>query len=305
MFLNFNFFILSGGENIEISIRIWSCGSGRIEIHPCSHVGHLFRKSSPYTFPGGVSSVLYRNLARVIETWMDYDYKLFFYLMIPVLRRTIFGELSMQNDLEHLIKTKNYKAISAILNNSTIINEKLPNIEQRIRLKEQLGCHNFSWFLDNIWPQHFFPTKKRFFGQIKHQSSGYCLQIPSNDIGSNVGRLELVKCIHDSFYKKQLFVYDKLGWIMTDDSLCVDVSQLNADDSPVTNGNGRANVILIACSEQERQKWRIEFEANQVRHVSSGLCLDLKGKTRYLTLRPCESRKSQLFEFLPINFWSQ
>lgn len=234
---------------------------------------------------------------------MDDNYKLFFYLMIPVLRRTIFGELNLQNDLEHLIKTKNYRAINLILNNSTIINDKLVNIEQRKRLKAKLKCNDFSWFLDNIWPQHFFPSKNRFFGQIKHQSSGYCLQTPSNDIGSsNVGRIELMKCIQDSFYKKQLFVYDKQGWIMTDDSLCIDVSQLDTDESLIAND--RANIILIACSEQERQKWKIEFEANQIRHLLSNLCLDLKNKTRYLTLRPCESNKNQIFEFLPINLWT-
>ena len=48
--------------------QTWMCG-GRLEIVPCSHVGHIFRKRSPYKWRSGVN-VLRRNSIRLAEVWM-------------------------------------------------------------------------------------------------------------------------------------------------------------------------------------------------------------------------------------------
>lgn len=45
------------------------CG-GRLEIVPCSHVGHVFRKRSPYKWRKGVN-VLKKNSIRLAKVWMD------------------------------------------------------------------------------------------------------------------------------------------------------------------------------------------------------------------------------------------
>lgn len=63
------------------SSQIWQCG-GTLEIVTCSHVGHVFRKATPYTFPGGTGQIINKNNRRLAEVWMD-EFKNFFYIISP------------------------------------------------------------------------------------------------------------------------------------------------------------------------------------------------------------------------------
>ena len=65
-------FDIWGGENLELSFKSWMCG-GRLEILPCSHVGHIFRSRSPYKWRPG-TNVVKKNSIRLAQVWLD-EYK--------------------------------------------------------------------------------------------------------------------------------------------------------------------------------------------------------------------------------------
>ncbi|KAL6484416.1 hypothetical protein MHYP_G00064610 [Metynnis hypsauchen] len=116
-----------GGENMEISFKIWMCG-GEIEIIPCSRVGHIFRGENPYKFPKDRQKTVERNLARVAEVWLD-EYKEVFYG---------YGYL-------HLLD-KNMIDVG--------------NLTAQIQLREKLKCKSFKWYLDNVYPELEAPVVK-------------------------------------------------------------------------------------------------------------------------------------------------
>lgn len=202
-----------GGENLELSFRAWQCG-GKIEIVPCSHVGHLFRKSSPYTFPGGIGETLYSNLARVALVWMD-EWGDFYFKF---------------NEAARKIKDKS-------------------DVSNRLQIRKKLHCKNFEWYLNNIWPQHFFPMKDRFFGRIRNIGENQCLIKPLGKEASNqpMGIAKLNECLKEDMFI-EMFVMTRDGFIMTDDSVCL--------DAPEKEVNGVSKVRIMACSGFTRQKWK-------------------------------------------------
>ncbi|XP_025410647.1 putative polypeptide N-acetylgalactosaminyltransferase 9 isoform X2 [Sipha flava] len=129
-------FDIWGGENLELSFKTWMCG-GTLEIVPCSHVGHIFRKRSPYKWRTGVN-VLKKNSIRLAEVWMD-DYAKYYYERIG-------------NDLGDY-----------------------GDITSRKELRRKLKCKSFKWYLENIYPELFIPGDAVASGEIKNVVSNMCV----------------------------------------------------------------------------------------------------------------------------------
>lgn len=53
--------------------QLWMCG-GVVELVLCSHVGHVYRKKTPYTFPKGSAETIAYNQVRMARVWLD-DYQ--------------------------------------------------------------------------------------------------------------------------------------------------------------------------------------------------------------------------------------
>ena len=97
----------------------------------------------------------------------------------------------------------------------------------------------------------------------------------------------MAKCSIE-LYSPQSFVMpvdDTAGYIQTDESVCLDVN----------SSHEHAPVLLIACNELQRQKWRVERNNKQIIHNKTGLCLSLDKRGTYLSIRKCKNnfRKQQ------------
>ena len=90
----------------------------------------------------------------------------------------------------------------------------------------------------------------------------------------------------DDFYTQQLLVLTKEGYLMGDESVCL--------DSPNAANQNEASLRFQACAELDRQKWRHDGAegggAGALVHVDSGKCLtrtEGAGTSDAVALRPC------------------
>jgi len=102
-----------GGEHIEMSLRMWRCG-GRIEIVPCSRIGHVFRARNPYVVHPKQVVV---NQKRAALVWLD-EHLEDYYRENPQARHMDVGDVT-----------------------------------ERLELKKKLNCKSIDWYVKNVYPE--------------------------------------------------------------------------------------------------------------------------------------------------------
>uniref|UniRef100_A0A671KUL1 Polypeptide N-acetylgalactosaminyltransferase n=1 Tax=Sinocyclocheilus anshuiensis TaxID=1608454 RepID=A0A671KUL1_9TELE len=254
-----------GGENLEISFRIWMCG-GQLLIVPCSRVGHIFRKRRPYGSPGGQDTMAHNSL-RLAHVWMD-DYKEQYFALRPELRNRDYGDIS-----------------------------------ERVAIRKRLQCHSFKWYLDNIYPEMQVssphkPQQPVFInkglkrpkvlqrGRLRNLLADKCLVAqgrPSQKGGAVVVR----DC--DPQDPEQEWAYDEEHELILAGLLCLDMSEIRSSDPP----------RLMKChGSGGSQQWTLG-KNNWLYQVSVGQCLavadplSIKG---YVTMAICDDSRSQQWQ---------
>ncbi|KAK3607998.1 hypothetical protein CHS0354_009933 [Potamilus streckersoni] len=170
-----------GGENLEISFRNWMCG-GSLEIHPCSHVAHVFRSTSPYSWGKSFFEILRKNAVRVAEVWLD-EYKDFYYERLNY-------------------KLGDYGDVSA-----------------RKALRERLQCKSFDWYIKNIFPEVSLPPKGVLRGEIKPLNTPIAMCLDAMSLYPNNNEVAMFPCHGQG--GNQFWVITESGAIRHDNG-CID-----------------------------------------------------------------------------------
>uniref|UniRef100_A0A673BH05 Polypeptide N-acetylgalactosaminyltransferase n=1 Tax=Sphaeramia orbicularis TaxID=375764 RepID=A0A673BH05_9TELE len=254
-----------GGENLEISFRIWMCG-GQLIIVPCSRVGHIFRKRRPYGSPGGQDTMAHNSL-RLAHVWMD-EYKEQYLSLRPELRGRGFGDIS-----------------------------------ERLSLRKRLQCQSFKWYLDTVYPemqtvangnkqQPLFINKglrrpkvlQR--GRLRNLATGRCL-VAQGRASQKGGAVVLRPC--DPRDPEQDWAYDEEGQLVLAGLLCLDVSEIRTFDPP----------RLMKChGSGGSQQWSLG-RSNRLYQVSVGQCLAVAqpvGPKGYVAMAICDASETQQWQ---------
>ncbi|KAH9505791.1 Polypeptide N-acetylgalactosaminyltransferase 5 [Bulinus truncatus] len=227
-----------GGENIELSFKAWMCG-GSVELIPCSHIGHIFRRTNPIKWNNNIGN---KNSIRVAEVWMD-DYKNYFYERI-LYSLGDFGDVSARKEL-----------------------------------RKNLGCKTFQWYLRNVYPNIEIPSRIKYAGEARNFASPRCVDsmggpnekqpapkmYPCHGQGYNqfwyltddgqIMQDEWKICVsHGAVISSTVCENVGPSWQYRDDKTLLHL----ASGLCMTSGVNDDNITVTRCSDSKWQKWEVQ-----------------------------------------------
>lgn len=246
-------FDIWGSENLELSFKTWMCG-GSLEIIPCSHVGHVFRKKSPYQWRTGVD-VIKINTIRLVEVWLD-EYSKYYYMRRGY-DKGDFGDIS-----------------------------------ERVKLRNDLKCKSFKWYLENVFPELEIPDNLAE-GWIKNMKTGNrtCLDLDFQEYESKT-KIDTYTCHY--LGGNQFFEFTK-NFEIKRGSRCMEYN-----DEP-------EELIFYPCHNQKgNQEWTYNTETKQIYQKFHNKCLvmNVSGespKNKIVTAENCDANSTNqkwLFQYV-------
>jgi len=243
--------LIWGGENLELSIRAWTCAGG-VYISPCSRIAHLFRRMLPYRVPTDSTgrSLKLRNYRRLVDVWFD-DYRKYYYV------------------------TERSKApYSGFVGNAVAAadHDEERSIDARRRLRQKLRCRSFDWYLQNVATDLITPdVNSRYFGQLQNAHGQTCAcSAPVNDADV----LPVIKCGWRD--RSQTFALMKNGSVVE-----------NRNGNCLT-GNADGYAVVRPCSgDAQSQIWMYDVVAADPDNGE----IDQSARTALSSLEAIDARK--------------
>lgn len=157
-------------------------------------------------------------------------------------------------------------------------NDFADDVSDRKLLRTNLKCHDFDWYLKNVYPSQINPLNAIGQGKISNKISKTCIEIDSSEV-------KLHECRKNR--NSQFLMMSEDGRIRRNE-YCLYYSKRKVKSDYCT-------------THLTTNEWSYFKFSSQIYHNESGMCLTVS-KQKVLVLKDCDSSQQQKWRFEFVNY---